>query len=249
MDYDKNNDEKMDYDKNNDEKKLYNEKITLSNQTTANVIHDPKEIIEKNIDDKKNIIPELQNSSFKKTKVRLLVLTSVIIALAVAGRAAFFMLPQVKPIVAIVIAGSYCLTPSAGFIVGMMSAFVSNFMFGQGPWTIWQMLAMGLLGMIAGIAGSKNRKAKTNQGDRRYRNIKIATMGGIGTFFIYGLLTDIWTIIAVGDITIESVLFVYMAAIPFNMIFAIATFIFLLLIANPMINKIDRIKIKYGFDI
>ncbi len=187
-----------------------------------------------------------------KPKARELVLLAVIIALAVAGRAAFFMVPQVKPILAVVIAGSYCLGPNSGFIVGAMSAFVSNFLFGQGPWTPWQMIAMGILGMLAGLIGKRARKSNSEKraGKEAVKvSMWFAVAGGIGTFLIYGLFVDIWTIFGFGSVTLESILLIYMAAIPFNGVFAISTAIFLLLFANPIINKIERIKLKYGFEL
>ncbi len=193
----------------------------------------------------------------RRPKARELVLISVIIALAVAGRAAFFMIPQVKPILAVVIAGSYCMGPSAGFIIGSMSAFTSNFLFGQGPWTPWQMLAMGSIGAIAGVIGKVSRRrvsekndVSTNYGFDLKSSVPMAIFGGIATFFIYGLFVDIWTIFGFQqDLTLESILLVYGAAIPFNLVFAGSTAAFLLLFAKPTVKKINRIKNKYGFEV
>ncbi len=174
----------------------------------------------------------------KRPTARELVLISVIIALGVAGRAAFFLVPQVKPILAVVVAGSLCMGPNYGFVIGAMSAFVSNFLFGQGPWTPWQMLGMGMIGLLAGLLG----KTKT-------KNIwTISIFGGISTFLVYGIFVDFWTIAALDTITWETILVVYMAAIPFNLVFAISTSIFLLMFGQPMINKINRLKLKYGFE-
>lgn len=75
----------------------------------------------------------------------------MLIAVATAGRAAFFMLPNFKPVLAIVIISGAALGKESGFLVGAMSAFVSNFLFGQGPWTPWQMIAMAVVGYLAGL--------------------------------------------------------------------------------------------------
>jgi hypothetical protein len=80
-----------------------------------------------------------------------MVIIAVLCGIAVAGRAAFFMLPQFKPVVAIVIIAGASLGAESGFIVGALSGFVSNFIFGQGPWTPWQMFAFGMIGFIAGL--------------------------------------------------------------------------------------------------
>lgn len=91
--------------------------------------------------------------SFEKDRpyARQIVLVSVMTALAVASRAAFFWIPQFKPIIAVIIIAGAALGAQSGFIVGSMSAFVSNFLFGQGPWTPFQMVAWGLIGMLAGL--------------------------------------------------------------------------------------------------
>jgi hypothetical protein len=38
----------------------------------------------------------------------------------------------------------------------------------------------------------------------------------------------------------------YLQGIPFNLVHAVATAVFLLVVANPMLEKLDRIKVKYG---
>ena len=87
----------------------------------------------------------------RKPQARELVVIAVLCAIAVAGRAAFFMLPQIKPMMAIVILAGVALGPQAGFLTGAVSAFVSNFFFGQGPWTPWQMFCFGIVGFLAGL--------------------------------------------------------------------------------------------------
>ena len=84
-------------------------------------------------------------------KARELVIISVLCAIAVAGRLAFTMLPQFKPVVAIVIISGVAFGGESGFLVGAVSMLVSNLMFGQGPWTPWQMFAAGIIGFVGGI--------------------------------------------------------------------------------------------------
>lgn len=83
----------------------------------------------------------------RKPQARELIVIAVLAAIAVAGRAAFFMLPQFKPVVAIVIIAGVSLGAEAGFLVGAVAGFVSNFFFGQGPWTPWQMFCFGIIGL------------------------------------------------------------------------------------------------------
>ena len=215
------------------------------------------------------IVPFFINFEKKRSQARELVMMSVIIALAVAGRAAFFMVPQVKPVIAIVIAGSFCLGPSSGFIIGAMTAFVSNFLFGQGPWTPFQMIGMGMVGLLTGLIGEKVRAkwssrdsaeginnnkatddAEQNIALKRTRNnlpVWFLCVCGIITFFVYGFFSDFWTIFVMGQFSLEGMLLVYGAAVPFNLILAAATVLFLKIFGGAMVSKIERIKTKYGF--
>ena len=73
----------------------------------------------------------------RKPQAREMVVLAVLTALAVAGRSAFFMLPQFKPVAAMVIIAGVAFGGEAGFLVGALTAFVSNMLFGHGPWTPW----------------------------------------------------------------------------------------------------------------
>lgn len=79
---------------------------------------------------------------------RMLALIGVLAALAVAGRLAFAPIPNVKPTTDIILIAGFALGAAPGFAVGSITALVSNMAFGQGPWTPWQMLAWGLVGLI-----------------------------------------------------------------------------------------------------
>ena len=89
---------------------------------------------------------------------QVVALVAALAALAIAGRVAFAAFPNVKPTTDIVIFAGYALGPAAGFAVGAFSALISNFWFGQGPWTPWQMAAWGLCGILgAALAlGTRN---------------------------------------------------------------------------------------------
>ena len=76
----------------------------------------------------------------KIPNTRELVLIAVITAVAVLGRMAFYALPQVKPSAAIIFLSGMVFGAESGFLIGAATGFVSNFYFGQGPWTPWQML-------------------------------------------------------------------------------------------------------------
>ena len=175
----------------------------------------------------------------RKPKARELVIISALCAIGVAGRTAFFMLPQFKPVAAIVIISGVAFGGETGFLVGAITAFVSNFFFGQGPWTPWQMFSFGIIGFLAGIMFQKGilRKTKTD----------MCLFGFVATFVIYGgIMNPASVIMWQSNININMVLSSYVMGMPFDFIHAVSTVFFLFLAAEPMLEKLERIKIKYG---
>ena len=175
----------------------------------------------------------------RKPKARELVIISALCAIGVAGRTAFFMLPQFKPVAAIVIISGVAFGGETGFLVGAITAFVSNFFFGQGPWTPWQMFSFGIIGFLAGIMFQKGilRKTKTD----------MCLFGFVATFVIYGgIMNPASVIMWQSNININMVLSSYVMGMPFDFIHAVSTVFFLFFAAEPMLEKLERIKIKYG---
>ena len=83
-----------------------------------------------------SLLPFFISYENSKPSAREVSLVAVLSALAVASRAVFYFVPQFKPIGAVVIVSAVCLGPQRGYIIGSLSAFVSNFIFGQGVWTL-----------------------------------------------------------------------------------------------------------------
>lgn len=176
----------------------------------------------------------------RRQTARELVVLAAMIAIGVAGRAAFYMLPQVKPIVAIAIITGIAFGCESGFVAGAMIAFVSNFIFMQGPWTPWQMEALGLMGFLGGLFFHR-KDGKTPE------LVPLLIFGALGTFIVYGLIVDTSTVFTyASEVTWEFVLSTYAAGVPLNLVNAGATVIFLLLLARPMLKKLNRVRVKYG---
>lgn len=178
--------------------------------------------------------------SFEKSNstAREITLIATLIAIAVISRAAFYLIPQVKPIAAVVIASSVCLGAKLGYIIGAFSAFLSNFIFVQGIWTPFQMVAFGTIGFISGIV------FKYIEANR----INLAIVGFILSFVLYGLIVDMSTIISVygNNITLQGILSVYVSGIPFNAVFGVSTAVFLFIFGESFVKKINRVNIKYN---
>ncbi|MDE5974869.1 MAG: ECF transporter S component [Eubacterium sp.] len=176
--------------------------------------------------------------SFEKSRpsARELTLIAGLIAVAVISRAVFYLIPQVKPIGAVVIVCGACLGAKRGYFIGAMSAFLSNFIFGQGIWTPFQMVAMGIVGLAAGLMF--NKKAK---------RIPMAIAGFVLCFAVYGLIVDLSSVLMMtNDYSMMSVLSIYAAGVPFGLTFGASTAVFLLLFGEAFAKKINRIVIKYG---
>ena len=186
------------------------------------------------------MIPFCMVFESRKPKARELIVISVLCGIAVAGRGAFFMLPQFKPVIALVIIAGVCFGGETGFFVGAVTGFVSNFFFGQGPWTPWQMFSFGVIGFLAGIFFQNNflKKTKTS----------LCVFGFLTTFIIYGGIMNPSSIIMwQSKITWKMIFTAYAAGIPFDLVHSLGTAFFLWFISKPMIEKLERIKIKYGF--
>ena len=102
------------------------------------------------------LIPFLLAFENRKPQARELVVIAVLSALAVAARVVI-PIPNFKAIFAVIMLSGIAFGPEAGFLVGAVSAFASNFFYGQGAYTPWQMFAYGAGGMLAGFLFAKGR--------------------------------------------------------------------------------------------
>lgn len=175
----------------------------------------------------------------RKPQARELLTIAVLVAIAVAGRAAFFMVPSFKPVVAVTIISAVCFGAESGFLVGALSMLSSNMLFGQGPWTPWQMFAAGIIGFLAGTLFQK--------GWLKARKISLCIYGFLATVFIYGGIMNPASLVMTSyAITKRNLLAIYMSGLPVDLVHASATVIFLWIASKPMIEKLERIKVKYG---
>ena len=175
----------------------------------------------------------------RKPKARELVLIAALCALAVAGRAALFMLPGFKPVAALVILSGVAFGGEAGFLVGALSMLTSNVLFGQGPWTPFQMFAMGLIGFLAGVSFQK--------GLLRAGRAPLAIFGAVSVVLVYGgIMNPASAILYQPNLSLSVLKAYYLTGFPFDLVHAAATALFLWFGAEPMLEKLERVKRKYG---
>lgn len=175
----------------------------------------------------------------RKIKTAEIVLLAVMTALAVASRSVMMFLPQVKPTAAIVIITAAAFGANCGFLTGTLSMFLSNFIFGQGIFTPFQMLGMGLTGFICGLIFHRWPKI--------CNRFTLSITGGFLTFFVYGLCADMSSVFMFsGNLSLKSISAIYLSGLGFNIIHGISTAIILFFITKPMTEKFSRLRKKYG---
>ncbi len=167
---------------------------------------------------------------------QVVALVAALAALAVAGRLAFAALPNVKPTTDIVIFAGYALGPAPGFAVGGLAALVSNFWFGQGPWTPWQMAGWGMCGIIgAGLAVVRPRVG-------RLTLAVVCALAGVA----YGALLN-FSLMATygGDLSVKHFLALEARAVPFDAAHAIGNAALALVAGPAMIRMLVRFRRRF----
>ncbi len=173
----------------------------------------------------------------KKNQTAELVLIAVMIALAVLGRLIFAPLPGMSPVAAVASLTALSFGPAAGFLVGSLSAVVSNVLFGQGPWTPFQMMAWGLTGYAAGALG------RTGLLNRPWQLAVFGFCSGIA----FSLVMDVWSVLALGEGFLWSrYVALLVTAAPFTLIYGVSNAAFLVFLKIPVGRRLERIRKKYG---
>ncbi len=167
---------------------------------------------------------------------QVVALVAALAALAIAGRIAFAAFPNVKPTTDIVVFAGYALGPAPGFAVGALAGLVSNFWFGQGPWTPWQMAGWGMCGLLGAVLALGTRNAS------RLTLAAVCGFAGIA----YGLLLN-FSLMATygGDLTLQRFLALEVRAIPFDAAHAIGNVAFALLAGPAMVRMLSRFRRRF----
>ncbi len=167
---------------------------------------------------------------------KVLAMVATLAALAAIGRVAFAPLPNVKPTTDIVFLAGYVLGGAPGFAVGALAALSSNLVFGQGPWTPWQMVAWGLIG-VAGAAW-----APVTRG-RLPRIATSAVLVMCALFF--GALTNLSTLTAAGGTpSLAQFGVTESAGLPFDVAHAVGNVAFFLAFGPAFVRVLQRYRAR-----
>jgi hypothetical protein len=167
---------------------------------------------------------------------QVVAMVAALAALAIAGRIAFAAFPNVKPTTDIVIFSGYALGGAPGFAVGAFTALVSNFWFGQGPWTPWQMAGWGLCGLLG---------AAVALGWRNIGRFGLAAICGLAAVF-YGALLN-FSLMATygGDLSWQRFAFYEGHAVPFEIAHATGNVVFALVAGPAMLRMLVRFRERF----
>lgn len=189
------------------------------------------------------MLPFFFSFESRKPQARELVTLAVMAALAAASRAAFAFFPAFKPITAIIMITGIAFGAESGFLTGAVAAFASNFIFGQGPWTPWQMMAYGFGGFLAGALLHKRKLT----GKPLVDSILLAVFGFLTILVVVGPLLDCCTIFTTGSkITGAFVATILASGLPINFTHATACALTMFLFSKPLLDKLHRLQVKYG---
>lgn len=184
------------------------------------------------------LIPFFLTFEGRKPQARELVVIAVMCALAVAARVAI-PIPNFKAIYAIIMIAGIAFGPESGFLVGAVAALASNFFLSQGPYTPWQMMGYGAGGMLAGFLFQKGRLSR--------KPLLMGIVGFFGVLLLVGPLLDTCTVfLAPISMNLTSILAIYISGFPVNVSQGLSTFAVMFLLGNPLLEKLERIQVKYG---
>ncbi len=167
---------------------------------------------------------------------RRMILIAIMTALSVLGRILFAPLPSFKPVTAMVVITAMYFGGEAGFLTGALSAVLSNFYFGQGPWTPFQMFSWGIVGFLAGLLREPLKRSRV-----------VLACYGMLSGVLFSFLMDIWTVLwADGYFNFPRYFAALVSAAPVTAVYAVSNVLFLELFAAPIGKILQRIKTKFA---
>ncbi|MEZ3439664.1 MAG: ECF transporter S component [Oscillospiraceae bacterium] len=168
---------------------------------------------------------------------RELVLLAVMTAFSSAGRFIFSAVPFFKPVTAIVVLTAMYFGKQAGFMVGALSAVISNIYFGQGAWTPFQMFSWGFIGWLAGALNGKKLLEKP----------LALCIYGVFAGAAYSVIMEVWTTLSAdGEFSVTRWGASMLAAMPVTLIYCVSNSVFLLLLRKPVGKRLERLKTKFA---
>ncbi len=167
---------------------------------------------------------------------RVIALVATLAALAALGRIAFAPLPNVKPTTDIVFLSGFVLGGAPGFMIGAVAALASNLFFGQGPWTPWQMVGWGVIG----VAGAGLARVTARQLGR----VPLAlACGAAGVFFGAVMNVYMW-VVGSGDHSLAKLGAYFVTSFPFDAAHVAGNIAFCLAFGPALVRALERFRTR-----
>src|ERR687894_1878368 len=173
----------------------------------------------------------------RRPPAKVIALVAAMAALAVVGRLAFAAIPNVKPTTDIVLFAGYALGAIPGFAVGAVTALVSNVFLSQGPWTPWQMVGWGVVGVAGALLARVLR-------DREPGRLVLAAVCGIAGL-AFGAWMDLYQLTLAARQDLDTYLALSASSLPYNIAHATGNVVFCLLIGPLFIRALRRYRRRF----
>ncbi len=171
----------------------------------------------------KKISPLLKDSSIVGT----------IVSTAVLGRISMFSIPNIQPVTFLVIVAGYIYGSGVGFLAGALTAIISNFALGQGPWTLWQAVAWGLVGASGGLLKLIIKEPKKSV------LVTVAILWG----YLFGAIMDSFGWLVFMPVhTFSTYLAMFASSFVFNTLHALGNGLFMFALGVPLMTGIETIR-------
>ncbi len=178
-------------------------------------------------------IPFFVNFEKGRTGTAKMIIIAVMTAVVAATRA----IPAFKPTTAVIIITAVGFGAESGFLVGALSAVVSNMFLGQGPWTPIQMFAWGIVGFFAGVMAEKGW----------LNNIVLLVVYGVIGAALYSVIVDLWSVVSMnGGFNWGQYIVYATGSLPYTAKYAAENAVFLIALKYPVGAIFERIKTKYN---
>jgi energy-coupling factor transport system substrate-specific component len=176
----------------------------------------------------------------KKIEARELVLLAVLAAIAAVGRIPFASIPSVQPTTFVIMMAGIVFGAESGFMIGAVAALTSNMVLGQGPWTPWQMVAWGLVGLTSGLLG------KSKFLNHKWGRVLFGVIWG----FLFGWIMNLWGLLSLAQsgmvLDAKAFLAYFAGSVLFDSMHSLSNVFFLLVFGEIWIKQLTRFKRKYG---
>nr|WP_282731048.1 ECF transporter S component [Methanobacterium alcaliphilum] len=170
-----------------------------------------------------------------KPNVEYLVLVALLVAVCVMGMLPTAAVPGVQAASFVIIMAGIIFGRETGFITGVLTVFVMSLFLGFGFWSVFQMIGWGLMGFTAGLFSSK------------LENVYLRASFGFIWGFAYGWITDISMLPFLSTVNLNSIIGVFIASAPFDLLHGTINAILLVLLYGLFKKIFSRVKNKFIF--